>query len=434
MTSKKKQWKKAIDHDELLDDLHQHNKSKNILTEAKSLKDDDLFKVNVNKTDLKNQREKLKRDRFKEKEKLYTSQVEQKLLKKLLDKQERKVPKKKEEEIEGAVQDIWGSEGSIVKTQSLGRNFDKFKKFAQKTQVKTKAVVVPLGGQSYNPSAKDHKEVIKKVVEQEFKEVKEQEKILRQLKPYLFEEAKKKEEEEKKKNEKEVKLVGKKRARTIDDPDSEEESDEENSDNEDGLEIQNKPVDRGNKLTRTERNLKLIKSLKKKAIQEQKKEKVFVQSLDKLPQYIQLDQIQKKKIQKGMDKRYKEKQVEKQIQEKVGVVSKPARIGKYNYQMKKIEFQTEDELAANLRQLKPQGPGDLLVDRFDSIFRRRMIEPAEPLNSDRKRLKKQKFKWHQSIGGKGANKLAKKNEVRKNKNTKKGQSSAQMLQNDLILI
>lgn len=62
--------------------------------------------------------------------------------------------------------------------------------------------------------------------------------------------------------------------------------------------------------------------------------------------------------------------------------------------MKKIDFQTEDELSGNLRQLRARGPADLLVDRYDSIFRRRMLESKEPLNSDRKRNKKGKFKWH----------------------------------------
>ncbi len=45
-----------------------------------------------------------------------------------------------------------------------------------------------MSGQSYNPSAKDHHEVIQKVVAEELKEVKETQKRLRTLKPYLFKE------------------------------------------------------------------------------------------------------------------------------------------------------------------------------------------------------------------------------------------------------
>ncbi len=103
--------------------------------------------------------------------------------------------------------------------------------------------------------------------------------------------------------------------------------------------------------------------------------------------------------------------------------------------MKKIEFQTEDELAGNLRQLKPQGPADLLVDRYDSIFRRGLIEPAEPLNiSNRKKGRKSKSKWHESEKGKGAAEFARLNSERKARNDKRGITSAQILKSDLILI
>lgn len=43
--------------------------------------------------------------------------------------------------------------------------------------------------------------------------------------------------------------------------------------------------------------------------------------------------------------------------------------------MKKTDFQLEDELSGNLRTIKPMGPADLLIDRYDSIYRRNMIEP-----------------------------------------------------------
>jgi len=46
-----------------------------------------------------------------------------------------------------------------------------------------------VGGQSYNPSAKDHQAVIDKVVEEEKLEIIETQRRLRQIKPYLFKEA-----------------------------------------------------------------------------------------------------------------------------------------------------------------------------------------------------------------------------------------------------
>jgi hypothetical protein len=45
-----------------------------------------------------------------------------------------------------------------------------------------------MAGQSYNPSAKDHKEVIQRVVDEEKKEIEVVQKRLRTLKPYLFKE------------------------------------------------------------------------------------------------------------------------------------------------------------------------------------------------------------------------------------------------------
>ena len=50
---------------------------------------------------------------------------------------------------------MWGDEKA-----NNSRNTAKFKSFTERTRVKVAPVVVPMGGQSYNPSAKDHKEVI----------------------------------------------------------------------------------------------------------------------------------------------------------------------------------------------------------------------------------------------------------------------------------
>lgn len=50
------------------------------------LKDSDLYKVNVDKSSLKTKREKLKRDRFREKERLSTSKTEKVLVKKFQEK------------------------------------------------------------------------------------------------------------------------------------------------------------------------------------------------------------------------------------------------------------------------------------------------------------------------------------------------------------
>jgi hypothetical protein len=105
-------------------------------------------------------------------------------VKKLIEKNERKaaLPTKKIDEDENnEFVDLWSDE----KTNN-SRNTAKFKNFTERTRVKVAPVVVPMGGQSYNPSALDHKEVIEKVVEEEKREVEELQRRLRTLKPYLF--------------------------------------------------------------------------------------------------------------------------------------------------------------------------------------------------------------------------------------------------------
>lgn len=80
--------------------------------------------------------------------------------------------------------------------------------------------------------------------------------------------------------------------------------------------------------------------------------------------------------------------------------------------MKNTEFQLEEELAANLRQTKPLGNENLLRDRFDSVFRRNLVEPDAPTAGEKKRQKKQKYKMKDKKSaayGTTAAKLARKN-------------------------
>ena len=63
------------------------------------------------------------------------------------------------------------------------------------------------------------------------------------------------------------------------------------------------------------------------------------------------------------------------------------------------------------------------------------MEPEAPPNTDKKRVRKAKWKWHESRGGKMADKLAKANENQKKKNElKKAGGTKALLKNDLILI
>jgi len=134
-------------------------------------------------TGLKQQREKLKKDRFKRKEQATTSKYEEVLVKKLIEKPAALVQPKKKLEEEEEFGELWAEEG--VKTN---RNLAKFRNFTERSRVKVNPVVVPMAGQSYNPSAKDHKEVIQRVIEEEKREVEEVQRQLKTLKPYLFSE------------------------------------------------------------------------------------------------------------------------------------------------------------------------------------------------------------------------------------------------------
>ena len=128
-------------------------------------------------------------------------------------------------------------------------------------------------------------------------------------------------------------------------------------------------------------------------------------------------------------------ETERKRQEETGIVEKPKTIGRYKYRMKKTEFQTEEELAASLRTIRVKAtPADLLVDRYDSIFRRNLIEPDMPIGGDKKRNRKSKFKWHNSRGGTGAQQLHEKNEEAKKRAEIKAAQGPSLLKNDLILI
>lgn len=125
-----------------------------------------------------------------------------------------------------------------------------------------------MAGQSYNPSAKDHQEVISKVVDEEMKEVKETQKRLRTLKPYLFKET----EPAATIKEGLINQEPKKQAT------GDSSSDEADSDD-DKPEIKNKPVSRLNKLTRAERNLKLLKKMRRDGQEDIRKQKLWNKDL-----------------------------------------------------------------------------------------------------------------------------------------------------------
>mmetsp|Transcript_35783 Transcript_35783/g.54836 ORF Transcript_35783/g.54836 Transcript_35783/m.54836 type:complete len:128 (-) Transcript_35783:4-387(-) len=125
-------------------------------------------------------------------------------------------------------------------------------------------------------------------------------------------------------------------------------------------------------------------------------------------------------------------------QEKVGVIGKAKNVGRFKYKQRKEDFQMEDDLAPDLRRMKPLGNDQLMQDRFDSIFRQNKVEPDAPTNAEKRKYKKREFKLVNKLGIKSKElhseivELQKKNKETKLRMSKKAQSS--MANQDVIII
>jgi hypothetical protein len=166
----KKAWRKAIDQGEIQKALEDQSRARQDELTQSAIPDSSLYKVTKKGgvAGLKQKREKLKADRFKEKERSTTSRYEEEMIKKIIAKSKAPVPqnKAKKDNDDDDFADLWNEA-----PEKTSRNLGKFKNFTEKSRVKVNPVVVPMSGQSYNPSAKDHQEVIEKVVAEEKKDV-----------------------------------------------------------------------------------------------------------------------------------------------------------------------------------------------------------------------------------------------------------------------
>jgi hypothetical protein len=109
-----------------------------------------------------------------------------------------------------------------------------------------------------------------------------------------------------------------------------------------------------------------------------------------------MTKLEQSKQKHEMLKKFEED--EKELQKKEGVVTKAQRVGRFKYQMRKTDFQMEEELAASLRQLRPKTGADLLKERYDDVFRRNLLEPTVPEGAwGVKRKGKAKYKMHNNM-------------------------------------
>jgi hypothetical protein len=176
MKSKKKILKKANKQD-LADMQEAVQEANDAKRQKKDFKDSDLFSVNVNKAGLKAKREELKKDRFKRKAPERTSIAEENIVKKY----QQNLKRRQTEKDTTPSDDIWG--GATVELPKKKRNDIKF----LKTQMnRVKPVMIPEGGHSYNPSAVDHKKVIKQVITEEVKQIESEKETHKALNSHLY--------------------------------------------------------------------------------------------------------------------------------------------------------------------------------------------------------------------------------------------------------
>lgn len=226
--SKKYLKKSGVDHEALKEAVTKQNQKQDQQQSISTLKDSDLFKV-ASKVQINEKRQALAKDRFKQSDSKNSlkSKTEQALIKKILEKGppgKQNVPKEGDE-----FANLWATPLDQSRKQQEFRAFSK-------SVTKVKAVITPHAGQSVNPSAASHGQVLKQAVTEEVREI-----------------------------EKNFKGTIKQHALAVDMHVDEESDDAEvvsKSDPEDQMnELINKPVSREKKKTQTELNRKVSHSL-----------------------------------------------------------------------------------------------------------------------------------------------------------------------------
>lgn len=161
-----------------------------------------------------------------------------------------------------------------------------------------------------------------------------------------------------------------------------------------------RPVNREDIKTTAQRNKDMLNKLKQKAVREEKAQRKFHKDIENLDKLVGVDKNETARLNKRLRKLKREEAEETQRQIQTGLIRKPKHIGRFKYSQRKQDFQLEEDLSANLRQLKPLGNENLLGDRFDSIYRRNLVEPDAPTPAEKKRQRKQKYKMVNRLGTK----------------------------------
>ena len=154
-----------------------------------------------------------------------------------------------------------------------------------------KALISPLAGQSFNPSAKAHKSVLQTVIQEERTEIEKNKKL--SLKQQVFE----------------TKVD---RDQSIEKLSSDSEHSELESDEEAEFEPKSfKPVDRLKKKTRKDLNKKIVNKAKEEVLQTMREEKNLDHQIEIMQTLIRQDENETKRLAKAESLRLKQEKEEK---------------------------------------------------------------------------------------------------------------------------
>jgi len=172
-----------------------------------------------------------------------------------------------------------------------------------------------MGGQSFNPSAKSHRGVLEQVLQEEEKDIEAE---YRGSLAHILNAAAAAEAPEVAPEDKES-----------------EESESVDSDAPEGV---NPAVDRGKKLTKTQRNKKVVGKANRDFQEQTKQQKKKTRQYNNIGVLVGEDAKATKKEAERIRKRQEETIREKRRQEDEGVVSKPTYTGRFKYKMRKTDF------------------------------------------------------------------------------------------------
>ncbi|GLD93047.1 hypothetical protein PINS_up001639 [Pythium insidiosum] len=293
------------------------------------------------------------------------NKFESKLVKKLQAAQQSAVTeptKAKKPATDGSL--LWGNDGMPVVDERI-KQLDEFvapavvKKIAQPKRVastrhKIKKVAVPAPGQSYNPDFESHQDVLAAAVAQELER---QEKRQEQLQP----------------------IATGMSAETLEFIKSGDEDEDDDEDDDDAVEGATRKRRAPEKLTRSQRNKRARHKQMELEHKAKRGEKALVKQIN-VVNHI-LNDIVKDEKQSQQKQELKKVLAEQKLEEEPLV--------KVAGKLTKLERDTpvllSDELTGSLRTMRPKG--NPLLDRFDSLHKRNMIEVNHSRGKQKRKVK-----------------------------------------------